>query len=311
MIKAIGTMRLVFMVLAMALFGQVLAESDAGHDNDYRTFHQEGKIAYGNVGDSYTADLVMYLAGNQFMVMQDLIKDFQKKIQTSKRCMSKRSPLARSSKGSYSNRADQRQNTAMNPDVYASVNLGHLKKLKSMALMDNYITYTHNKLELMVAEGNPKGIKGPQDLARDDLVQSHPNPLTEESSNSTVLKCSRIWGCMKKSPVAASAKLLGSTRQDLVHLSPPSETPHRIEQGEADVGIVWTTEVVHAKKEGRKVDGVAIPEPFNKQDKVGYAIGVLGNGRNQDNATRYLAYLATDDAQNIYSKYGFGRGEQG
>jgi ABC-type molybdate transport system substrate-binding protein len=38
---------------------------------------------------------------------------------------------------------------------------------------------------------------------------------------------------------------------------------------------------------------------------VNYAIGVMGNGRNQDNAARYLAYLATDDAQAIYEKYGF------
>ena len=39
--------------------------------------------------------------------------------------------------------------------------------------------YARNQLELMVAEGNPKNIKGVEDLARDDLVQSHPNPLTE------------------------------------------------------------------------------------------------------------------------------------
>jgi len=83
------------------------------------------------------------------------------------------------------------------------------------------------------------------------------------------------------------------------------ETPDRIEVGEADVGIVWTTEVVHAKAEGRTVDGVAIPAPLNKQDKVGYAIGKLNTGRNQDNADTYLAYLATGDAQTIYAKYGF------
>jgi len=307
--KAIGTMRLVFMVLAMALFGQALAESDAGHDNDYRTFHQDGKIAYGNVGDSYSADLVMYLAGNQFMVMQDLIKDFQKKNPDIRTVYVETIPPGQILKGQLLKQGQiNGKNTAMNPDVYASVNLGHLKKLKSMALMDNYITYTHNKLELMVAEGNPKGIKGPQDLARDDLVQSHPNPMTEgifKFYGSEMLKDLGLHGKVTggsecKSCWAVPGKTWFTSRHH-------RETPHRIEQGEADVGIVWTTEVVHAKKEGRKVDGVAIPEPFNKQDKVGYAIGVLGNGRNQDNAARYLAYLATDDAQNIYSKYGFGR----
>ena len=31
----------------------------------------------------------------------------------------------------------------------------------------------------------------------------------------------------------------------------------------------------------------------------------MKNGRNQDNAARYLAYLATDEAQAIYESYGF------
>ena len=73
------------------------------------------------------------------------------------------------------------------------------------------------------------------------------------------------------------------------------------------MGIVWTTEVKHAMSEGRNVEGVAIPEPYNKRQKVGYAIGRLNQGRNQDNAAKFLAYLASDDAQSIYEKYGFVR----
>ena len=83
------------------------------------------------------------------------------------------------------------------------------------------------------------------------------------------------------------------------------EMIRRIEKGEADVGIVWVTEVVEAKKHGRKIDGVAIQAPLNKADEVGYAIGRLKTGRNADNAEAYLAYLATGAAQAIYAKYGF------
>ena len=50
---------------------------------------------------------------------------------------------------------------------------------------------------------------------------------------------------------------------------------------------------------------MAIEAPLNKQDKVNYAIGIMTNGRNADNASRYLAYLGTNDAQSIYEKYGF------
>ena len=85
------------------------------------------------------------------------------------------------------------------------------------------------------------------------------------------------------------------------------ETPLRIENGEADVGIVWTTEVAYAKSQGRGVEGVPIKAPYNMQDKVGYAIGALTDGRNQEAAQRFLKYLATDKAQSIYEKYGFVR----
>lgn len=303
------SIRLWLTMLVVAFFSVAHAETDAGLEHDYRTFQENGKIAYGNIGDSYTADLVMYLAGNQFMVMEELIQDFQKKHPDVKTVYVETIPPGQILKGQLLQQGQiNGKDTAMNPDLYASVNLGHLKKLKAKALMENYITYTHNKLELMVAEGNPKGIKGPQDLARDDLVQSHPNPLTEgifkfygsEMLNDLGLHEKVTGGSQCKSCWAVPDKTWFTSRHH-------RETPYRIEQGEADVGIVWTTEVVHAKKEGRKVDGVSIPEPFNKQDKVGYAIGALGNGRNPDNAQRYLAYLATDDAQAIYAKYGFGK----
>jgi len=85
------------------------------------------------------------------------------------------------------------------------------------------------------------------------------------------------------------------------------ETPDRIEKGEADVGIVWTTEVVHAKKSNRPIEGVAIDAPYNKQSKVNYAVGIMSKGRNVANARRYMEYLATDGAQGIYASYGFGK----
>lgn len=71
------------------------------------------------------------------------------------------------------------------------------------------------------------------------------------------------------------------------------------------MGIVWTTEVKHSIAEGYEIEGVAIEAPHNMEEKVGYAIGILNTGRNQKNAQRYLDYLATQDAQNIFAKYGF------
>jgi len=292
------------LVLVNPLFAK---EKDAGHSNDYRTFHTDGKVDLGKIGDSYTSDLVMYLAGNQFMVMEELIKDFQKKNKGIKTVYVETIPPGQILKGQLLKQGSiDGQKTSMEPDIYASVNLKHLKKLKGKGKMDKYIIYTHNKLELMVKKGNPKGIKGPKDLGRDDLVQSHPNPLTEGIFKFYGSEMLKDLGIHKKVTAEKMCKgcwaIEGKTWFTVRH---HRETPQRIEEGKADVGIVWTTEVVHAKKEGREIDGVSIPAPYNKQDKVGYAIGVLKAGRNQDNAARFLKYLATDAAQDIYVSYGF------
>lgn len=285
----------------------VAKEGDAGLGHDYRTFHADGQIDYGHIGDSYTADLVMYLAGNQFMVMEDLMKDFQKKHPEIKTVYVETIPPGQILKGQLLKQGEiNGQKTAMNPDLYASVNIGHLKTLKSKGMMDDYMIYTHNQLELMVAEGNPKHIKGAEDLGRDDLVQSHPNPLTEgifKFYGSQMLKDLGLYekvtgGAQCKSCWAVEGKTWFTQRHH-------RETPYRIEHGEADVGIVWTTEVVHAKREGRKIDGVPIAAPYNMADKVNYAIGILNSGRNPDNAKVFLDYLATDAAQGIYASHGF------
>ena len=301
-------LKLLFVALSVGLAGQALAEAkDAGHGKDYRTFHANGEVEFGSVEDSYTSDLVMYLAGNQFMVMHELITDFQKKNPDVESVYVETIPPGQILKGQLLQQGEiDGQQTAMNPDIFASVNIGHLKKLNSMSLMDEYAIYIHNKLELMIAAGNPKEIKGPEDLGRDDLVQSHPNPLTEgifKFYGSEMLKDLGLHeeitgGAECKSCWAIEGKTWFTSRHH-------RETPDRIEKGEADVGIVWTTEVVHAKAEGRPIDGVAIPAPLNKIDKVNYAIGAMNNGRNAENAARYLSYLASDEAQAIYESYGF------
>ncbi len=294
-------------VLFALVSGPVTAKKDAGLGHDYRTFHTDGRIEFGKIGDSYKADLVMYLAGNQFMVMEKLIKDFQKKHPEIKTIFVETIPPGQIFKKQILKQGEiEGQKIAQNPDIFASVNINHLKKLKSKGIMDEYMIYIHNKLELMVAKGNPKNIRGVKDLARDDIVQSHPNPLTEgifKFYGSEMLKdlglYEKVTGGKKcKSCWAVPGKTWFTSRHH-------RETPYRLENGQADVGIVWTTEVSYAKATGRGVEGVPIPAPYNKQAKVGYAIGKLKAGRNQSNADKYLAYLATGDAQNIYAKYGF------
>jgi len=299
------------MLAGLATAMPALAQEDkSGLGEDYRTFNAGGEIQYGNIGDSYTADLTIYVAGNQFMAMEELMNDFQKKNPDIKTIYLETIPPGQILKGQILKQGKiNGQKTAQNPDLFASVNLGHLKKLKAKGIMEDYKIYIHNKLELMVAKGNPKDIKGPEDLGRDDLVQSHPNPLTEgifKFYGSQMLKDLGLYdkvtaGKQCKSCWAIEGKTWFTSRHH-------RETPQRIEDGEADVGIVWTTEVQYAKVTDRGVEGVSIPAPYNMGGEVGYAIGVLNTGRNPAHAMRYLDYLSTDDAQNIYAGYGFVKG---
>lgn len=286
--------------------GSVFASSD-DLQKDYRTFKTGGTIEYGKIGDSYTASLVMYLAGNQFMVIEELIQDFQSKNPDISTIYVETIPPGQILKGQILKQGKiEGQDTAMNPDLYASVNLGHLKTLKAKGIMSDYMIYIHNKLELMIAKGNPKNIKNVRDLGRDDLVQSHPNPLTEgifKFYGSDMLKELGLYekvtaGAQCKSCWAIEGKTWFTARHH-------RETPTRIENGEADVGIVWTTEITYAVAQGRPIEGVEIEAPYNQASKVNYAIGPLNTGRNSENATKFLAYLATADAQGIYAKNGF------
>ncbi len=304
--KIIASIGLAFALSASAAFSS-FAASDAGHLKDYRTFNSDGTIDYGKIGDSYSASLVMYLAGNQFMVMEELIKDFQAKHSDIKSIYVETIPPGQILKGQILKQGEiNGEKTAMNPDLFASVNLGHLKKLKAKGMMNDYIVYIHNKLQLMIAKGNPKNIKGAKDLGRDDIVQSHPNPLTEgifKFYGSTMLKeldlYEKVTGNAKcRSCWAVEGKTWFTSRHH-------RETPDRIENNQADVGIVWVSEIAHAKKLGRPIDGVEITPPYDQATKVNYAIGPLTAGRNQANALAFLKYLATDKAQDIYAKYAF------
>lgn len=300
-------------LLLFASSGSVVAAEDAGHGHDYRTFHVDGKIEYGDIGDSYTSDLVMYLAGNQFMVMKELIQDFQNRHPDIKTVYVETIPPGQILNGQILKQGQiNGHNTNMRPDLFASVRDAHLKKLTKEGIThSDWIIYTHNKLELMVAEGNPKNIKGAMDLGRDDLVQSHPNPMTEGIFKFYGSEMLKDLGLHEKVTAGQICKgcwaVPGKTWFTIRH---HRETPHRIENGEADVGIVWTTEVIEARTQGRKIDGVPIDDKYNKSDKVGYAIGILKEGKNQRNAQRYLDYLKTDAAQNIYASYGFVKASQ-
>jgi ABC-type molybdate transport system substrate-binding protein len=83
------------------------------------------------------------------------------------------------------------------------------------------------------------------------------------------------------------------------------ETPDRILAGTSDTGIVWLTEAIEAQRTGSAVEAVRLPPQDSLRDEVAYAVCALTRAPHPEAGKRYLAFLATPEAQAAYAKFGF------
>jgi hypothetical protein len=109
------------------------------------------------------------------------------------------------------------------PDISASVNLGHLKELKASGTMDSYMVYMHNELQIMVAKDNPKKITGIKDLVREDVSTSMPNLRLERHG---------LWQVISGGKECVSCQTTKNNWFTAVH---HRETPDRIKAGQATI----------------------------------------------------------------------------
>ena len=277
-------------------------------DDDIKLYTADGKIVKGveALGRMQKeAGLILWLAGNQFFAMDEVIKTFQKSSPGTEVGLITLPPgllLTAIEKGGWTYGG---KDYPGRPDVYASVNLGHLQRLKKQGLMDTYAIYLHNEMELMVAAGNPKGIKGIEDVGRADVRTSMPNPVSEgimRFYGKKVLERNGLWQHVSGGKECSSCQTTPNNWFTSVH---HRETPERILAGKSDTGIVWVTETMRAKQAGMKVDGVKLPPEDSLRDEVSYAIGALAKSPHKTTAERYLAFLATPAAQGAYASFGF------
>jgi ABC-type molybdate transport system substrate-binding protein len=279
-------------------------------DTDLRLFYANGAILTGTSAlqkmDS-DAKLTMWLAGNQFFAMEEVIHAFQKAHPEVGNVAVITLPpgvvLKAIKAGGWTYEGKEYR---MQPDIYGSVDLGHLKALKAAGKMDNYMVYTHNQLELMVAKGNPKKIKGIDDLGRDDLRVMLPNPVDEGIMTfyaKKVLINHKLWdkisGGGKECKACAPSPNVWFTT---VH---HREIPEALKTGKTDVGIVWATETKNALDEGAQVDKIVLPPQDSLINEVSYVIGTLTNSKHAFAANAYLDFLKTAKGQDAYSKFGF------
>jgi len=277
-------------------------------DSDIKLYRADGSIVSGTgaLGRmQQDAQLVLWLAGNQFFAMDDVVHAFQARNPNISVGLITLPPgllLEAIEKGGWTYGGTDYPGI---PDIYASVNLGHLKKLKSLGLADRYAVYMHNELVLMVAKDNPKKIHGIADVMRTDVRTSMPNPVNEgimQFYGRKVLERNGAWQHVSAGKECVSCQTTPDNWFTAVH---HRETPDRILAGKSDTGIVWLTETMAAQRDHKAVEAVRLPPQDSLRDEVAYAICSLSRGAHQDAAARYLAFLATPDAQAVYAKYGF------
>jgi molybdate transport system substrate-binding protein len=169
-------------------------------------------------------------------------------------------------------------------DVFASADTTNMDKLRA----DGFTTgtssvFAHNKLEIVVAPGNPKGITGLADLAKPGLIYITEGP--------TVPAGKYALQALATAGVTVTPKSLETDVKSVVS---------KIELGEADAGIVYTTDVSAA---GSKVQGVPIPDPDNVI--ATYPIAMVKAALNAVAANAFIAYVLSTKGQSTLKSFGF------
>ena len=167
-------------------------------------------------------------------------------------------------------------------DVFASADEENMQKA-SAELADTPQVFARNRLAIIVPKGNPKKVTSLADLGRQSLTIA----------------------------LAASAVPVGRHALEAfakAKATPPAGTNEidvkavvtRVATGEADAGIVYTTDAATASD---KVETVAIPDAHNVIAR--YPIASLKGGKNAGGARGFVAYVLSASGRRTLEAAGF------
>ena len=252
-----------------------------------------------------SADLTLFMAGNQFMAMAELIDAFKHQHPEIKKIFYETLPPGLELKQILSGGAVfNGKELHVRPDVYSSVNQKGMKILEKYGFIkeSDYHLYLHNRLTLMVPKGNPARIESVLDMGRDDVRISQPDPENEDIAFHIMDMYRQAGGKDLVHKIMEEKRAEGTTIFTMVH---HRETPLRILKKTVHVGPVWETEVMHARTSGLEFDVVPPGEDLDQRDKINYYVCQLSKSPNPENALKFIDFIISPSAQNTYKKYGF------
>ncbi|HZQ42371.1 MAG TPA: substrate-binding domain-containing protein [Acidobacteriaceae bacterium] len=253
-------------------------------------------------GNPEGAALVLFVGGNQFFVMPALIRGFERNHPELRgRIFYETLPpgLLRKQMEEGGLLTLGNLTLRVKPDVYEA-GAQTIDELVKTGAIDHATRYTTNNLEIMVAKGNPKGIKSLRDLARGDLRLSMPNPKMEGVARQIAESLRKAGGDALADTLYRAKVDDGSAYLTEIH---HRQTPMRIMADKSDAGVVWSSEVRFQEQAGNPLEGVKIPAAENA---VGtYSAGVVTGCAHRQAAEAWVAYLNSDEAQQAYAQFGF------
>ena len=251
------------------------------------------------------ADLVLFMAGNQFMVMNEIVSVFKKEYPDIEKIFYETLPPGLELKQILAGRAVFRDKIInVQADIYSSVNEKTMKTLEEAGriLKGDYHLYLHNRLTLMVQKNNPAGIKSVADLGLDSIRVSQPDPANEDIAFHIIDMYRQAGGDELVHQIMEKKRAEGTTIFTIVH---HRETPLRILKQTVDAGPVWSTEAVYAKNAGLSIDVVEPGESLDQRNRINYYICKLRAAPHPENADKFIDFITSSAAGKIYRKYGF------
>jgi len=166
-------------------------------------------------------------------------------------------------------------------DVFASADTTNMDKVEDLVGAPQ--VFAGNLLQIVVEKGNPKGVRGLDDLASSDLK--------------VVLAAEEV-------PAGRYAKQIldqaGASVQPVSQEDNVKAVVTKVSLGEADAGIVYATDVTAG---GDKVEGVDIPREQNVV--AAYPIATVKASRTQDQAQAFVDLVRSAEGQGVLQSFGF------
>lgn len=253
-------------------------------------------------GNPCDARLVLLIGGNQFFVLPQLVEAFQKLHPEVKGHLFYETlppGILRRQMEAGGTITLGNLTLRVKPDVYEA-GMGAVRAMQRNGLLTNVVPYATNDLTLMVAKGNPKGIRSLADLGRPGLRLSMPNPAWEGVARQIQASLRKAGGSGLEKAVYEDKVHSGETVLTEIH---HRQTPMRIMSGVADAGVTWTSEVRFQESIGNPIEGITIPESQNTT--AIYAGGIVRDAPHPALAAAWLAFLKSSEAQSIYHQFGF------